>query len=188
MDSIFESSATLLVLRLFLLRPTERFYVNQLARMQHISQSSASLCCKALAKKRILLHEKAGNALFYRLNTENTFSRQLCKAAIAEEIIESGAIAAILEEDPFVISIAVYGSFAKASFDKKSDLDILIVSSAGKEFSKAASLLEKKFKKEASLTILSPDEWGKLLKKNDTFFFSVLSDHTLLHGSSLAVL
>lgn len=187
MNSVFDSSVEMRILVFFLLHPAERQYVKQLARELGISPGSSSVICKSLAKRGLLLQEKSGNSLFYGLNRQNAVSRELGRAAVAEKITASGAVEEFLEEDKGIISILVYGSFAKASFDKKSDLDILVISNGKKQFSKATALLEKEFRKEASLTVLAADEWGKLLKRKDPFFFNVLSDHILLYGSNPAI-
>lgn len=187
MASIFDSCVAFSLLRFFLLHPAEKFFVKQLSRTLGISASSVCVCCKKLSKKNLLLQEKSGNALFYSLNRENSVVRQLGKAVIAEEFVECGALKEFLKEDPGIFSIAVYGSFAKTDFDKKSDIDILVISNTKSQFNNAASLLEKRFGREAALTVLSADEWAKLSEKKEPFFFNVLSDHILLHGSRLAI-
>lgn len=187
MASVFDSCVELQVLRFFLIHPAERFYVKQLAKLLGVSAGSASVCCKSLRKKALLKAEKQGNLLLYGLERENAVTRQLGKAVVAEEFFESGALENFLMEDPNIISLAIYGSFAKSDFDKRSDLDVLVITSEKKSFAKAATLLEKKFKREVSLTTMTFEEWSTMGKKREPLFFNVLSDHILLYGGKLAI-
>ncbi len=91
-----------------------------------------------------------------------------------------------LETDPNIISLAFFGSYAEGSFDEKSDIDFLIVTSTRKEmFIKAAKRLEEELEKEVSLSVLKLSEWRVMAKKGDAFYKRVVENHILLHGSGL---
>jgi predicted nucleotidyltransferase len=91
-----------------------------------------------------------------------------------------------LEIDSNIISLALFGSFEEGSFDEKSDIDFMIVTSERKEmFIKAAKILEEELEKEVSLSVLKLSEWRTMAQMDDAFYKRIVNNHILLHGSGL---
>ena len=65
-----------LLAKLFL-RPDEQFHVRELARMTGISAGSLHRELKAMAASGLLLREKIGNQVFYRVDTHCTIYEEL---------------------------------------------------------------------------------------------------------------
>ncbi|MDO9288989.1 MAG: nucleotidyltransferase domain-containing protein, partial [Thermodesulfovibrionales bacterium] len=81
---------------------------------------------------------------------------------------------------PGISSIVLYGSYAKGEDDKKSDIDILIISASKKYISSdAASLLGK----EVTLSVFSPAEWSRQAKANRAFYLDVITEGIVLYGT-----
>jgi len=134
----------------------------------------------------LLFKEEKGLAHIYRLNLDNSVVEPLKKAYGIAFVLSSKPKEKFLEIDPNIITLAIFGSFAEGSFDEKSDIDFLIVTSARKEFFvQAAKRLEEEMDKEVSLSVLKLSEWRAMAKKGDAFYKRVVENHVLLHGSGL---
>jgi len=70
----------------FLLRNFSRIYnINQIAREMALSPRGAFKILKKLEKSKILLSQKIGNNLIYKINFENDVSLDVCQFVLAEK-------------------------------------------------------------------------------------------------------
>ena len=69
-----------------------------------------------------------GRLYQYQLDQENFLTRQLKTTMSLAEIRKSGLIEEILEKQPNVLSIVLYGSVSTGKDTMKSDIDLLIIS------------------------------------------------------------
>jgi predicted nucleotidyltransferase len=174
------------ILAHFLANPNTSFHIKQLSRILDVSPASVSSAVKSFEEDGLLSKEEKGLAHIYGLNVDNSVVAPLKKAYGIAFILSSKPKEKILEIDPNIISLALFGSYADGSFDEKSDLDFLIVTSARKEmFIKAAKQLEEELEKEVSLSVLKLSEWRAMVKKDDAFYKRIVENHILLYGSGL---
>ena len=75
--ALFDETARMRALSIFLSNRVEEEHVNEVARKAGISQGASSVALRALAKEGLLLGRKAGNAIFFRLDTGNVLARRL---------------------------------------------------------------------------------------------------------------
>lgn len=121
-----------------------------------------------------------------RLNSDNSVVEPLKKAYGIAFVLSSKPKEKFLEIDSNIISLALFGSFEEGSFDEKSDIDFIIVTSERKEmFIKAAKILEEELEKEVSLSVLKLSEWRTMAQMDDAFYKRIVNNHILLHGSGL---
>lgn len=121
-----------------------------------------------------------------RLNSDNSVVEPLKKAYGIAFVLSSKPKEKFLEIDSNIISLALFGSFEEGSFDEKSDIDFMIVTSERKEmFIKAAKILEEELEKEVSLSVLKLSEWRTMAQMDDAFYKRIVNNHILLHGSGL---
>jgi len=174
------------ILAHFLANPNTSYHIKQLARMLKVSPASVSSAVKSFEEDGLLLKEEKGLAHIYRLDSDNTVVAPLKKAYGIAFVLSSKPKEKFLEIDPNIISLALFGSYAEGSFDEKSDIDFLIVTSARKEMLiKAAKRIEEELEKEVSLSILKLSEWRAMAKKCDAFYKKIVENHILLYGSGL---
>jgi len=180
--AIFDETARMRALSLFLSNKVEEEHVNEVARKAKISQGASSIALRALQKDGLLLCRKVGNALLFRLNTDNVLARRLKTDWLLQSLLENKERLAREEYQ----SVALYGSCAAGTFGKKSDIDLLVITSTPKEkvFSRIAGGAAGM---EISLVVLPLSEWQRMAAKGDRFYKEVIANHIVLYGASLAI-
>jgi predicted nucleotidyltransferase len=174
------------ILAYFLANPNTSFHIKQLARILDVSPASVSSAVKSFEEDGLLSKEEKGLAHIYMLNFDNSMVEPLKKAYGIAFVLSSKPKEKILEIDSNIISLALFGSYAEGSFDEKSDIDFLLVTSARKEmFIQAAKILEEELDKEVSLSVLKLSEWRAMANKGDAFYKRIIENHILLHGSGI---
>ena len=165
----------------FFLKTGEEIHVKKLARELNISPQTATYYLKFYKRANILKERKEANLLLYSLQ-DNALTRLLKIFYILDQIY------------PFilrfgsknnVISVALYGSHALGTFDKNSDIDLLIISQKKTLNLDELKKLERKIGKEVKIQVFSFGEWRNLKRKANAFVQSVLSKHILLYGAEI---
>ena len=186
MIELFRTYVKWKILAHFLANPNTSFHIKQLSRILDVSPASVSSAVKSFEEDGLLSKEEKGLAHIYKLDSDNSVVEPLKKAYGIAFVLSSKPKEKFLEIDTNIISIALFGSYADGSFDEKSDLDFLIVTSVRKElFIKAAKQLEEELEKEVSLSVLKLSEWRAMAKKGDAFYKRIVENHILLYGSGL---
>lgn len=186
MIELFRKYVQWKILAHFLANPNTGFHIKQLARLLEVSPASVSSAVKSFDEDGLLSKEEKGLAHIYRLNPDNSMVAPLKKAYCIAFVMSSKPKEVILETDPNIISLAIFGSYADGSFDEKSDIDFLAVTQTKKgSFVPAIDKLEKMLEKEVSISVFKLSEWRIMAKKGDAFYRRVIENHILLHGSGL---
>ena len=186
MIELFRTYVKWKILAHFLANPNTSFHIKQLARILNVSPASVSSAVKSFEEDGLLSKEEKGLAHIYKLNFDNGIVEPLKKAYGIAFVLSSKPKEKFLEIDSNIISLVLFGSFAEGSFDERSDIDFLIVTSARKEmFIKAAKRLEEELEKEVSLSILKLSEWRVMAEMGDAFYKRIVTNHILLYGSGL---
>jgi len=165
----------------FFLKTGEEIHVKELARKLSISPQTATYYLKLYRKANILKERKKANLSLYSLK-DNALTRQLKIFYMMDQIY------------PFILkfarknnitSIALYGSHASGTFDKNSDIDLLLISQKKELDLSELKKLEEKIGKEVKIQVFSLGEWRSLKRKPNAFVQSVLSKHILLYGAEI---
>ncbi|MGV8162114.1 MAG: nucleotidyltransferase domain-containing protein [Candidatus Nanoarchaeia archaeon] len=161
-----------IILEFILDNPYETFYLRQIARELKISSSTAKSALDKLEKLNLITPKKFGNLRMFCGNKDDILFKKL---KIAKNV---DFLKPILEELTPAITIIVYGSFAKGENDKKSDIDILIISN------------KKNYKitnykgYELQLVVKTPKEWVNEQKLNPAYAKEV-KQGILMQGAQL---
>ncbi|MCK4269840.1 MAG: nucleotidyltransferase domain-containing protein [Methanogenium sp.] len=174
------------ILGWFLLHPSERQSINQLARTLSISPGSVKNYADVLEAGGVLCRERAGTAHLLSLRNENPVVTAMKRAAILLVISEAGVTKLL----PGAISIALYGSMASGQYDGESDIDLLVLSNAATATSAAVqsdivAAIEEETGFELQVTVLPWHEWEVMKEQGDPFAVNVLAGHVLLAGATL---
>ncbi len=166
----------------FFVKEGESIHVKGLAKRLGISAGNAHKQLKLLEKEGVLEKQKIGNLDLYSLK----------ETALVSEMKK---LAFMLDSMPFfekfagqnknISALAVYGSIAKGNFDKKSDIDLLVISQNKKLNFEFLEELELKHGREVNTTVYSIGEWRKLLGEKNSFAESVLRNNIILYGDGL---
>jgi len=182
--ALFDETARMRALSLFLSSRVEEEHVNEVARKAGISQGVSSVALRALEKEGLLSGRKVGNAVFFRLDTGNVLARRLKTDWLLQALLEGKEK---FEREEYQ-SVALYGSCALGTFGRKSDIDILVITSLPKEkvFSRLAGA-GKAAGMEVSPVVMPISKWQRMAGEGDRFYKEVIANHVLLHGVALAV-
>ena len=181
MIPLFDEFVGFKVLRFFCLTPSEELNINELAKRLKISSFSAKKYCDLLLKEEILVLKVVGNQKRFSLNNSSIYVKQI-KRVIALLYFKEKGIGKIAGD---ANSFAIYGSFADGSFDKESDLDLLII--GPKECFDRSQLTKfgKEIKREIQLVDYTYPKWAEMKKEKNPFVEEIKRKHILIRGNEL---
>lgn len=181
MLDVFRKFVGFKILEYFLIHPTEKIYLKELARKLQISPRSVKIYCDLFEKEGIIQREIKGNLHLFSTNNDNFRVREMKRAYIINLLGEMN-IENIAEK---YASIALYGSHASGNYDEKSDIDLLII---GEEQHVKRNLLldiMEKIGKEIQLNVIPIIKWEQMKKDRDPFAESIIRNHVLIKGVEL---
>ena len=181
MQNEFRKFVGFKILEYFLLHPTEKTYLQELAKKLDISPGSVNNYCNIFEKDELIKREKKGNLHLFSTNNENFKIREL-KRAFFINLLGELDIQKISDE---CTSIAIYGSHASGYYDEKSDIDLLIIGSEEQINRDLVVKIMNKVDKEIQLTVIPIVKWEKMKKENDPFAMSIIKNHLLIKGVEL---
>jgi len=153
---------------LFFGNPSKKYYVRQIERLLGYSVGSISRELKKFKNDDLLLTEKAGNLVYYKLNIEHPLYEEL-KSIIMKS---SGIVQRLKEALVSFVNIDVafiYGSYASGEAKASSDIDIMIIGDVeSSEVVNGLTKLEIKFDREINFTLFTKEEF---LEKKDEIEF-----------------
>jgi len=158
------------ILALLLLRPHERYYVREIARLTGISPGSLHRELKQLAETGLLLREEAGNQVRY-------FADQACPifeelAGIFRKTIGLADVLceALLPLGNKVKLAFVFGSVAQGQEHADSDIDLFVLGSV--DFVDVVRCLAEthvRLGREVNPVVMNPDEFLQKYHERDRF-------------------
>jgi len=186
MLKLFKETVLWKILNYFLSHPSTSIYVKQLSRELKISPSGTNQALKSLAEAKILFREEKGKAHYYNLDNDLPFVKYL-KVAHFLAVIENLKIEEKFKKlDENLISLILYGSYAKGEYDERSDVDLIIISSKFKKhFLPLIQYMERFLNREVSLEVFNIPKWLKIKRENPTFYKEIVNSYILLTGSEL---
>lgn len=186
MIELFHKYADMRVLACFLSHPRTSYYKKELARKLNMSPSAVVRAVESFEGEGILLKEVRGKEHFFTLNAGSCVVPPLKKAYGLALVLSAKPVKAFLDADPELISLALYGSYARGDFDERSDIDFLVLTHTDKmKLLPALKSIEDFLGIEANITVFRLSEWKSLADSRDAFYKNVVSDHILLHGSGI---
>jgi predicted nucleotidyltransferase len=163
------------ILAATLLTPDKAWFLSELAEHMGTSPSSLQREVESLAKSGILARRQDGRRTYYQADASSPVFEELrslfSKTAGIVPVLKS-------ELERFGEKIkwtAIYGSVARGEERGKSDIDLLIVGSAGMtELVPPLRRLERRFGREVNVTRYSEREFASKRSAGDRFLNSVL--------------
>ncbi|MBS3098638.1 nucleotidyltransferase domain-containing protein [Candidatus Pacearchaeota archaeon] len=146
---------------------------------------------KSLDKKKIIEEKKVGKTLTYSLISSNWHSKKAFHSYALERarkfLEEHKTVALGLKELPEekIDFLAIFGSYAKGTEKKSSDIDLLCVTSKGKEIEKSISAIKRKFNLDVQAVIMPRTELGKIKKENIEFWSDLVNYGRIFIGYDL---
>jgi hypothetical protein len=175
-----------MVLEFFLLNPDSRIHINELSRRLQIGSQTAQQFCKSYLKDGLLNLRKIGNIHQYSLNEKDARARALKLFIGSYLVADPKYLEPFLKKNKNILSISIYGSFAKGDYGDKSDLDILVITSDDRNpDTKVLCGIEHKLGREVGISVIPIDRWREMERKKKNFFHSIKNNHTLIWGERI---
>ncbi len=146
---------------------------------------------KSLTKKGVIKEEKIGKTLRYSLIPNNWHSRiafYLYAKERARKFLEKHkTIALALKELPEekIDFLAIFGSYAKETEKKDSDVDLICATFKKEEIEKSISSIKRKFNLDIQAIIMPRTELGKIKKENPEFWNDLVNYGRIFMGYDL---
>ncbi len=176
-----------------LARDTEKkFTINEIAKALKEYYSFVHRTVNKLAKDGVVTRDKAGNSYLCTLNTASERTRvliQLSEIEKRDELYDSNKELKLVLEDFVksagsqidIASIVLFGSYAKGSATKESDIDVLLISREKEGIDKVTKEIHAKYGKEISIVLMSPKDFKK--QKDNALIKEIINSHYILHGT-----
>lgn len=172
--SLLFGQTRLAVLSALLLHPEDSLHVRELARLTGASAGSLHRELRMLADAGLLLRQEVGRQVHYRANTANPVFDELAgllrkTAGLADVLRE-----ALLPLGKKVQLAFVYGSMAAGTERAGSDVDLMVLGTAGfADLAKALAGTQATLRREVNPTVMTPREFMRKLAAGDGFARSV---------------
>ncbi len=180
MIQMYQKITQLNVLSLFMDSPYEKYYLREAARLLNMSPMTLKRALALLLKNKLVRKEKTKNQILYSANMQNPAFRHLKISRSLSWFEDKTLIEFLKKRIPGISSIVLYGSYAKGEDDKKSDMDIMVISPAKKDL---LPELDKLLGKEVNISVFSAAEWSRQAKTNRAFYLDVITEGVVLYGT-----
>ena len=152
----------------------ESFYVRELAGLVGEDAGNISRELRKLEAQGLYHSAVRGNLKIYTLNKQYSLFKELKGIVFKTEGVE-GSLRSLVEECRSVILAFIYGSYAKGSEGKASDIDLILVGHVPVDkITRQIRGLEAKLNREINFTSYTPQEFEKQSQKAGSFLNLVL--------------
>src|SRR3989338_4123863 len=163
------------LLKTFLQRPEEMYYVRELTRMTEEEINAVRRELQRMVKKGMIKSEARGNRVYYYFRKDYLFYPDLLNI-VAKTTGLGGAL--IKEQGKLgkIYFVTVSGKFIRHKPRKSDEVDLLVVGEV--VLPQLAALVrgeEAKREKEINYTVMSKEEFDFRKKRNDPFIVGILS-------------
>ncbi|MEW5936973.1 MAG: nucleotidyltransferase domain-containing protein [Candidatus Thermoplasmatota archaeon] len=180
MIRVYQKVTPLKVLRHFFDHPDEEFYLRELARLLGTSPMTVKRSLDLLVSDLLILRKERKNQILYKANVSSQAFR-FAKVSYNLSMLESAKVVeTLLDNMPGIISIILYGSFAKGENDRHSDLDLLVISMAKKV---RPMKIGERLGMDVNVMNFTDAQWTAQAKENRAFYLDVITEGIVLHGT-----
>jgi len=168
-----------LLLRLFFTNPGREFYIQEIGRILGKKPGVFQRTLYNLERSGILASQYRANARYFRVNEGHPLFEEI-KSIIAKTVGLIGSLKEILRNAGSIDFAFIYGSFAKASENPLSDIDLMIVGSPDESvLLRRLSELEHSLKREINYRIYSSIDCVRDIQRAEPFLLNILSDRKI---------
>lgn len=151
-----------------------------------MSQKAIALALDGLEKEGVLKSRKQGNMKLFSMNTDNNRAKDMIIMAEIQKKAEflrmNPKLSEILGQDERVVGI--FGSYAKGSQRKDSDVDIFIIGEKRKDDYDRKGRL---FDMDISIKYFSEAQFKSLLKLRNNLMNEIVNNHIIIFGVEMFI-
>ncbi len=170
----------------------KKFTINEIAKAIKEYYSFAHKKVIELIKDGIILKTRAGKAYLCTLNLENEKTLALIQLSEIEkrnEFYENNKEMKLILEDLVkalepkycILSVVLFGSYAKGNATEESDIDILLLTKNSLNIEKATREIHAKYGKDINSVVMTRDDFKK--QKGKVLIKEIMHSHCVLHGA-----
>ncbi|MCW1926530.1 MarR family transcriptional regulator [Luteolibacter arcticus] len=168
------------VLRLLFEAPDQTLHLRDLARLAGLSPAALQKELDALERKELITARRDGNRRYFRANTAHPLYPELHGLVVKTAGIASELRRALAPVDGIALAL-IFGSTAAGTARGASDVDVLVIGSAGlRKIGPALRGVADTLAREINPVCLTPAEWRTKLLARDAFATRVASEPKLL--------
>ena len=168
------------ILILFFTNPRQGYYLRELERMLGYSAGSIRRELLKFQKDGLFDIEKKGNLVYYLLNTKHPLFNEL-KSIISKTVGVEGSLRKALSSSGGIRSAFIYGSFAAKKEKGASDIDLMVIGDCEtSRINEQIAELERKLKREISLTIYSYNEYMAKKREKSGFILNLIKSPKIM--------
>jgi predicted nucleotidyltransferase len=176
---ISKSKLTRDLLGFYFANADKMFYLRELERILHHSVGNIRRQLLKYEESGLFCSARKGNLVYYGLNKSFPLYDEL-KSIVTKTIGVTGVLKDALSKISGLKLAFIYGSFAKGTENKESDIDICIVGHIDNyKLISTINSLEKKLHREVNYTLLTENEFREKAKENGSFINIVIKGETL---------
>lgn len=166
-----------------------RFSASELSRRTKIPQQTASRYLNKLSRLNLVNYVKEGRNKLYYLDTKRQTTKQILNLIENQKALQfhlkSKEIAVIIDEIlKYSETVIVFGSYASYSFNKESDLDLVIL---GRQNREEIAKIKQRQTIEINENNLSYSEFAKTIKARNPLSLEIIENHVLSGNISKVV-
>lgn len=176
LEALISSKTKRAILKKFLSKPDERYYVRQLATILGSSVGAVHRELTRFKQSGILNSENVGNLRFFYINKRNPLFTELKQMIFKTEGVK-GRMEIKLKKLKGIKAGFIYGSFAKQEERGDSDIDLFLIGNINEdELIPKISSLEAEFNREINYTIYTAGELKKEKENKNSFVLETLKE------------
>jgi predicted nucleotidyltransferase len=169
-----------------------KFTINEIAKNLGEFYSFVHRIVNRLTKDGVIIKNKVGKSYICSLNLENEKTLTLLQLAEIEKVkqfyVVNKGLKLILEDFVELIKselknravVVLFGSYAKGTATKESDIDILLISGGKIDVEKITREIYAKYGKEITPIVMTPNDFKKQMGK--ALIKEIIKDHYILYG------
>ncbi|MEM5810916.1 MAG: nucleotidyltransferase domain-containing protein [Candidatus Aenigmatarchaeota archaeon] len=169
------------------------FTITEIANFSKVSKSRAYEILEDLERREILISKRFGRSVVYSLNLSNENTKNILRFIEKTEEKIKIILQEFLEEskkkfEKNLVSIVLFGSYARGTYKETSDIDLLVVAKELPEkwnerkklFEEISEKIYKKYGKYLEVIPLTPKELSLNLRDSSSLFITFVIGHKVL--------
>lgn len=164
------------LLAIFLTHPQEKFYLRQLQRLTTEPVMAIQRELPKLEKMGLVESEFSGRTKNYFVNRKCPIFEEL-KQIVLKTVALGEQIKSLIKDTKNIRYAFIYGSFAKAEEDLKSDIDLMAIGDIDEvKLHKRVREIESKIARTINYNLMSAEEFKRKLEEKNAFLQRVLRE------------
>lgn len=187
------------IISLYLSDYKRKIHLREIARLLNANHRTIALTLQKLEEKQILIFETIGKNKLYSLNINNISTREYitCTESVQKmKFFEKHflfkklltQLSPFLEKQNNVLPIIIFGSYAKATEEKDSDIDILLFKDMkGKDLGIKIKEFAKQYNKTIQIQEATREQFEAGLWEKDPLVMEIVNHHIILNNNQFFI-